>query len=81
MTLTGESEPLCSRDDTMPAAFCSHCRGLDPTPSEMRMPVRDDGRWFEATHPGECDRCFKRIRIGQLIKWGESYPGARECCD
>jgi hypothetical protein len=70
---------------------CSHCRGLDPSPSEIRLKGStgafdmigpdDNEKWFEATHYGECDVCFKRIKPGDRIKWAKkSYPGARVCC-
>jgi hypothetical protein len=43
--------------------------------------VKSDDRWFEATHPGECNVCFKRIKPGDRIRWDSDYPGARACCD
>ena len=83
----------CDKTDLL-KPDCSHCRGMDPSPNVARkMEARqeggvegalvhevDDDKWFIATHYGECDNCFKKIKPGDRIKWGDGYPGARVCC-
>lgn len=89
------TDAYCPKDDSMLREYCSHCRGLDPSPNKARsMDKRHDGgveaalvhdldesKWFEATHHGECNQCFKKIKPGDRIRWDSDYPGARACCD
>jgi hypothetical protein len=86
------TDEYCPKDDSMPRAFCSHCRGLDPTPNRARqMATRHDGgieaalihdteRWFYAKYNGKCAGCGERFKQGTPVQWGDA-PGELLCCD
>lgn len=83
---TTNNGPYCDLDDTMPAAWCAHCRdktGIsDRTRIRASRPTGDEVRHrFTARYSGTCARCGERYLREENI--GVTLDGdyvCQDCC-
>ena len=78
------AEPMCPLDDTLPAAWCSHCKGLLEEPprtrgDSARLPVDDDEiRTFSLNLYADGARIPWEVYLDALVgRWGDAMTRAQ----